>query len=200
MTDKGLRAAEWYLARILEVLAGGSDSSNVGWQFDSILGAAEVIDTLHSEVHAGHLWSFGHYNASVGNGANLDVHILTGAAIPHLDFVVSAGGAATATLYEGTTVSNNGTLLMQYNHRRVSQVFGSGLSAWHTPTATGTGVQCFPTLYVAGGTSPTTRVGGATRQTVELNLLASTRYLLRVNNSSGGNVALSMMATYYEED
>lgn len=204
MSNKGYKAAEWYLAHTLQVLAGQTDSDSdisTAWQFDPILGSAEVIDILHSEVHAGHLWSFGHYNAVVANGANLDIHILTGARIPHIDFVVSAGGAATVVLYEATTVSGNGTALTVYNHRRSAQVFGPpGLAAWHTPSVTGAGQQCFPTLYLAGGTSPTTRVGGAARQAVELNLLPSARYLLRTNNSSGGNIAIGAMATFYEED
>jgi len=71
----------------------------------------------------------------------------------------------------------------------------------HTPTVTATGtVTLVNGRILPGGNSPTTRVGGGIRSGAERILKPSTKYLMRVNNSSGSTIAVNVVLEWYEED
>ena len=122
----------------------------------------------------------------------------TGAKQPHMMFTVNAAGACTVSMYEGATATG-GTAMPARNHNRLST--NTPLSSFvHSPSAGTPGtVPIVDTRYLPGGASPTTRVGGAVRSTVEWMLGTATKYLIDVVNVSGGTTTISSIFEWYEE-
>lgn len=166
--------------------------------FDETTGAALMIDVVHHEVHEGEMFHAAYTNASVSNGANVDLQITTGLKEAHTSWEVFAGGQVTVSLYEAPTTSA-GTAVTAYNMKRLSA--NVPLSAVvHTPTVSATGsITLVNGRILPGGTSPTTRVGGGIRSGSEWILKPSTKYMMRVNNSSGGTIAVNVVLEWYEE-
>lgn len=165
--------------------------------YDEETGAVLTIDTLHHEVHEGEMFHAAH-TASVANGANLDFQLTTGAKDVHSAWEVFAGGQVTVSLFEAPTTSG-GTAVAAYNMHRDSPNTPQS-AVVHTPTVSDTGsVALVNGRILPGGTSPTTRVGGGIRAGTEWILKPNTKYLLRVNNSSGGTIAINAVLEWYEE-
>jgi len=164
---------------------------------DEVTGSLATIDIVHHEVHEGELFHT-EYSASVNNGANLDVQVTTTATSEaHMTAVVSAGGQSLVYLYEAPNTSA-GTALTVYNMRRIDITHTSPYTAVHTPTVTGVGTT--PLIngrLIAGGTSVPSRVGGETRGATEWILAPNTKYLLRVNNNSGGAIVIHVTIEAY---
>lgn len=182
-------------------MATTADDVLRGIEFDSTTGALVTLETIHHEVHEGEMFHVGHTNSNVSNGANVDMLLVTGAKEAHAVWEVFAGGQVTVTLYEAPTVTagNEGTALTAYNMKRASTNTPTA-AAYHTPTVGATGsVTLVNARILPGGTSPTTRVGGGIRAGSEWILKPSTKYLMRVNNSSGGAIAVNVVMEWYEE-
>ena len=158
-----------------------------------------TIDTIHQKVHEGRLFSGGYYNASVNNGATLDILFQTDATyIFHGIANVSVGGDATMQMFEGVTFSAAGTPITMSNHNRTSaKVLGGG--AYHTPAITGTGNQMNGTIYIPGGSGGNSS-GGKGGFEQEYVLAASTNYLLRITNVSGVAAKMGAIITGYIPD
>lgn len=159
------------------------------------------LDQVHSKIHEGVYYMGGHYNSAVAAAANLDVLIITGANY-ELNFVpnIVVGGDAEFRLYEGTTVSANGTSLTMFNSKRSSSNTTES-SHYHTPTVTGVGTQLGPTHFIPGGSGPFGvggSGGGPVRDGTEIDLKVSTNYLLRVTNITGGAIPVNIEYGYYE--
>lgn len=166
--------------------------------FDATTGAALVMETVHHEVHEGEMFHAAYTNGSVANGANLDLQLTTGAKEAHTTWEVFAGGQVTVSLYEAPTTSG-GTAVTAYNLKRSSTNTPTGAVA-HTPTVTATGtVTLVNGRILPGGNSPQTRVGGGIRSGAEWILKPATKYLMRVNNSSGSTIAVNCVLEWYEE-
>lgn len=166
--------------------------------FDETTGAALMIDVVHHEVHEGEMSHAAYTNASVANGANVDFQLTTGLKEAHTTWEVFAGGQVTVSLYEAPTTSG-GTAVTAYNMKREST--NTPLSTVvHTPTVTATGsVALVNGRILPGGTSPQTRVGGGIRSGAEWILKPSTKYMMRVNNTSGSTIAVNVVLEWYEE-
>ena len=165
--------------------------------YDEDTGAVITIESTHHEVHEGEMFHAG-YSASVLNGANLDFQLTTGAKDTHSTWEVFAGGLVTVSLFEAPTTSG-GTAVAAYNMHRGSPNTPQS-AVVHTPTVTDTGsVALVNGRILPGGTSPTTRVGGGIRAGAEWILKSNTKYLLRVNNGSGGTIAINAVLEWYEE-
>lgn len=155
-----------------------------------------IVDSVHHEVHEGEMMHAEYYAASVSNNSSIDILLSIGAHEAHTVFSVNAGGAGVIYLYESPTVSG-GTAVTVYNMKRSNAALPL-TTIKHTPTVTATGSTALVNRYIAGGTSPTTRVGGGVRSGTEWILAPSTNYLLRFTNSSGGTIAVSMAIELYE--
>lgn len=157
------------------------------------------IEYIHRKVHEGAVASV-EYAASVGNGANLDILITVGSKELHGDISIVATGQARAYLYEAPNASG-GTLLPEVNYNRLRAIGTLESIFAHTPTVTSAGVTpLVPGRVIAGGSSPQTRIGGDARLGVEWILKPATKYLLRVNNSSGSDALIDVHFEVYEED
>ncbi len=166
--------------------------------FDETTGAALMIEVAHHEVHEGEMFHVAHTNPSVSNGANVDVLLVTGAKDCHTVWEVFAGGLVSVYLYEGPTATP-GTALTAYNMKR-SSLNAPTATVTHTPTGVTTGSLALVNgRILPGGNSPQTRVGGGIRAGVEWILKPATKYLMRVNNGSGGAIPINVVLEWYEE-
>jgi hypothetical protein len=57
-----------------------------------------------------------------------------------------------------------------------------------------------PGRYLPGGATPTTRVGAEVRAGTEWVMKANSKYLVRINNVSGGAIVADLALSFYEHD
>lgn len=160
---------------------------------DAVTNGLFTLDGEQSKAFAGKLWS-AHYSASIASGSAMNLLLVQTAnnvAVPTI--LVHSGQLVTATLYEGTTASNDGTTITVYNRNRA--VTASPLSVLtHTPTVTGgqEGTALLSSLQIPA-LSPgyVTLISGWVFK-------ASTKYLLRISNASGSNSTISVYTSWYE--
>ena len=162
---------------------------------DKLTGAQVVIDYPHHEIHGGNLYTVVHSDATVANGADHDLQVTVGSRDLHLTLFISVSGAGTLTLTEGHT-STGGTGVTAYNMCRASA--NTTTATWvHTPGSVSGGTVLM-TRYLAGGEGPKS-AGTSSRTGLEWNLAPGTKYLVRWNNSSGGEKIATTEVNYYEE-
>lgn len=172
----------------------GIDGSNASSITNPALVAS--IEYAHAQTHAGRYFSGGFYNASVANGASIDILIQTGAQSFHLRFDGSSSGDSTIRFYESATFSAAGTAVTMSNHNRTSAKTFVG-TVTSGPTITATGTQLNGTDYVAGGTKNQS-VGGSGGYANEFILSLNTNYLIRFTNDSGAAAKMNMSVYGYE--
>lgn len=174
-------------------------SSAAPLETDDTTGAIVMMDTIHHEVHEGEMFLAEHSVASVADGGTVRLVLSSGTAKqPHVSFNVSAGGACQVYLFEGST-STGGTAVTSYNYNRTSSRAAT-MTVAHTPSAGTAGtVTLINGRYLAGGNSPTTRIGGGIRQSVEFIFAPSTKYFLDTINKSGSAISINVATEWYEE-
>lgn len=163
-------------------------------------GALVTMPYNTAATHAGKFFFTNFYNAAVASSGTIDLLVVTAAVTtPHLAVMVDMGAAATLSIYEDVTASNNGTALTVFNANRQSTRVTTA-SAFHTPTITGTGTTLMLNHYIAGGTTGNA-TGGASNdfaRITELVLKTSSKYLFRVTNLGAGAAAGSVQLGWYE--
>ena len=149
---------------------------------DKTFKALLSIDVEHHEIHDGSSYQVTAFATGVGSGSIADFFGITPANVDcHFVFSVSGSGELEFALYEGATVSSNGTPMSVINRNRKS-IKTSTMQAFHTPTVTGVG-----TLLESGyfGTGKT--VGGSNHSDTEMILKNNTNYLVRITSRSSAN-------------
>lgn len=150
----------------------------------------------HDQVHKGHYFSGGVYNASVADGATVELLLqISSTSTFHAKITVAAGGDSTIQIYEGTTFSSAGSAVTMSNHNRSSATSFAG-TVTLTPTVTLDGSQINGTGYVAAG-SKHSASGGDFGFGSEFILAKSTNYLLRATNNSGGAAKIGVYVEGY---
>jgi hypothetical protein len=175
------------------------DSSGNLVNIDSLTKALTCISYQHHAVHAGSHFTSGHFNATLGNNANLDISIRVGSNKElHMVLTGAAGGNAWGILYEGLTVTGGawGTSLTPRNNRRSSATTSDALIA-HTPTVNSAGTSLQQAL-LPGGTGGNAG-GGSSETRLEWILKPDTNYLARITNISGATKPASLGLFWYEE-
>ncbi len=158
---------------------------------DAVTNALYVASGLENKVGAGKLYSV-HYTASVNTGSNLNLSLLTTATnVAFVTARVVSTQIVAATLFEGTTVSNAGTTVTAYNHRR-DVATAPATVVTHTPTITADG-----TGLISGFVVPANAANYVPVVDVWM-FKADTRYMIRVANSSGSTASISVMLDWYE--
>lgn len=178
------------------VIIDASDKSR-GLAIDT-QGAAKVIDSIHSRIHAGEMFEAAVFEEDVGDNSDLELRIVTAAAqTAHCRFALSSGGDARIRFYEGATPTTDGagTAFTPKDRNRVSANdpvtgFFSG------PSISVYGTVLLDTL-LAGGTGGNAS-GGNLSTFEEWILAANTVYLMRLTNVSGGAKSMSIGASFYE--
>ncbi len=161
---------------------------------DAATHALMTIDYAHHEIHSGSHFFIKDYVDSLSNGQVYDFLVIVPDTLkrPHTLIHFDFEAEATYELYEGTTVSDNGTALTSFNNNRNSATAATTL-AYHTPTVTGVGTR------IAGSiTGSRRRVGGDIRSEGELILDQANTYLLRITNNTTSSNWMDYHFVWYE--
>jgi hypothetical protein len=153
-----------------------------------------TIDAVHSEVHKGDGFSHTEKHA-IANGASFDVLMINPAGNrPHFRSLTIADGAPMdVELFEGTTVSANGSTMGVLNTDRNS-ANTNNMTLFSGPTITDDG-SLIEFNFVVGDR----KAGGTAESPVlEWILKEDTNYLLRVTNNSGGASDFAHNLFWYE--
>jgi len=161
---------------------------------DPYVQALNIIDSIHEMVHLGK--HFVHSaEDTVANGANLDHLLVTGGAAAHLRIseIDITSAPFKIYLFEGTTVSANGTQQAAVNNNRLS-TNTSNTQIYSGPTVTAPGTQLRYKLI------PGTRQTGGDGTTYfnEWVLKPNTNYLVRITNASGTSATVGSTLEWYE--
>lgn len=168
-------------------------------QGDEYTGALAAIDTVHMMVHAGRLFSVPDVDQSVAIASPKEWLIIT----PDTDdlevhgalgFYSSAG--ALFELFEGATVSANGSEITPVNHHRTS-TYESLVQAFADPTVTDDGDRI--DVAGVGSSGGGAKLGGSARPGAEWDLKPNTIYLARATVAANGTT-VALETEYYEFD
>lgn len=155
-----------------------------------------TIGVSHHKIHAGLLWYTGYTNLTLAGFASNDVLLVTSDKTAHLRVMVQLNDKGIFYLYEGTTVSNEGTALSVVNANRTSSNTPD-LAAYHTPTITDLGTILGAELIIGGG-SGQNAIGSSVTSNDDLLILApNTNYLLRLTNR-GSETESNLFIGFYE--
>jgi hypothetical protein len=159
---------------------------------------AKVITQYeHHETHQGNQY-FGVHEASLGLGGAQDYLIIgqtAGSPVAHFDPVISSNKEVRVRLYEGPTLTGDGTAMTVLNRDR-RDAGSPTVTIFHTPpTNTGALGTLIDSLVVGTGT----KVGGEARGDQEIMLADGTKYLLRVI-AAAASTNIAVKPAWYESD
>jgi len=171
-------------------------------KFDPYAHAVTMITEPHRLAHDGFVYHTSKKWVGVANGAAVDVLFDVPAnTYPHIQKMEIFAGAGDIdfALYEGVTVSANGTLCPCPNVNRNSSNTGA-TQIYVDPTVTDTG-----TLIADHWVPPTSTGQGQSQQGVsnasegeEWIFAPSTKYVKRITNNSGNAVDMYISIVWYE--
>lgn len=168
-------------------------------KFDSTVGGLEVTSTVHTEVHEGETFRFWYvvpHGSELANDGTIDIVLTTTTKTAHIVFASGGGGDFEFELFRDVAFDGDGTPLSIHNLNDASTNI-STVSAVLDPTVTLDGTQIDGEFSPggSGGNAP----GGAIRDETEDIWKASTSYLIRLTNRSGGAQQFSIEGQWYEE-
>lgn len=164
------------------------------------LGGMIVIDRNHHEVHEGEFFEFGQTFLLVADDGFAYLRFKTSAAKTlHFGSSITAEGKALVKIYEGTTYTDDGTVITPINNNRCSSD-AAETSVWHTPTVDVLGSELTPEngVLLIGGLGPQS-VGGSVKGDEEIIAADGTDYLIAVQNVSGQVKDITIQVGGYEE-
>lgn len=182
---------------VLAVLAWGSGVvkfTPVDQTIQTFLPPTSQITTAfeHQQVHLGHHFTVSNFQAVSGAATNQDYLITTGAIQPHVVWLWSSTSEFQVRVYEGPTVTDPGTALLEVNNRRSSATVATTVVTLN-PVTSATGTEIWVDVIGSGGGTP-----GQSRAEEEFLLVPSTQYLLRGTKSTSGSDELVMRLVWYE--
>jgi len=163
---------------------------------DSFSGHLVVMDSVHAQTHAGRLFGTGVFDVALADAASLDLLIITAASgVNHLRADIVAEGNSVGFLYEGTTVTANGTPIVPVNRNRLSANVASA-QFFTAPSLQTLGTELGRGYLVGGDKSKT--VGDDSSTFSEWLLAPSTTYMIRLTNISAGPEIASLNVIFYD--
>ena len=154
-----------------------------------------TMNEIHALIHEGLVYSaFYHAEAVIDNG-DIELLLTTAASRPvHLILDAMFTGDALLQIFEGTTVSANGTVLTPTNRNRTSSNTAT-MTVHHTPTVTGDGTALLNGgQFLPSGSGPI-KLGVLDN---EIILAANTLHLVRLQNIAGAAADLGVALNFYE--
>ncbi len=151
-------------------------------------------------IEQGQVWQVSHTFAVIGIGADVFIHILTGAIDAgrfFLDFTAQTLFQGTLELFEDPTLSADGTELTAYNMRR-DIVTPPHAKVFHTPTVSADGTLLDSKLVSEGGAFAGLP-SGTYDPDREWILKPASSYLIKHNNTSGIG-SLGVFGVVFRED
>lgn len=160
-----------------------------------------VCDSAHHEQHEGFSFKAFFKNLSLGNGANMDVVLRTGAAggRPHLTVAIESSSSCEWLLYEDATINVAGTPVTIRNaYRDMQAVHVTTATVEHTPTVGAVGTQIDGGTL--GGGTGSGRVGASQATRSEWIVKTNAIYLIRVTNDANTNRVYIKLDYYSNHD
>ena len=158
-------------------------------------GSLVNMNTLHHKTHRGLFFYYNTYDLALAASGNLDMLLITGDKQAHIRVKsVLLEGDGLFTLYQGTTVSNNGTALTATNANLNSSNTPEVL-AYAGPTVTGVGTLLGGDFVKVGNNSV---LGNFDIDSDLLILRPNTNYLLRLTNRGSGATEALITLGFYE--
>ncbi len=159
-------------------------------------GTPEItIDLGHQKIHEGNSFVVNELFNSVSNGDSVYVRFKAISQSMHIIFRVEVEGKAFLKTYEGTTYTNDGTVVTPFN-----RIVGDGKSVdaeiYHTPTINTLGTQRGNRLIPAG--TGGTATGGSGGSRAESIILPGNELLVEVENASGQARDIDIIADWYQ--
>lgn len=172
------------LPRITEILEANVDGTT---------GVRTVIDFAHSEIHEGDSFTAS-YKADVGNGATLDLLIVTPNTTKwaHFTYELDCEAETDVLIYEGAAATA-GSAVVAYNRDRNSAVTPT-VVVTSTPTGITAGSTIIRSYHLGTGKS----FGGGSRDIHEFILKQNTKYLFRLTNATTSNNYMAVKLDWYE--
>lgn len=162
----------------------------------SDLGFLYTLDAINGAIAEGFYFTGGTQNPAVANNGTFDTYILTPADFRVSTFILyEAGGDANLEIYEGITVSANGTPVVPRNNNR-NFPDTTNTQLFSDPTVTDFGTQIWDE-FLPGGTGPQS-AGNIADRTSRVVLLPSTGYLLRLINTAGTSQPMGSQVSFVE--
>jgi len=161
-----------------------------------------TITLPHAKVHEGNMYKAEYHLTTLTDASYAEMMIVNGATKElHMVFNVVTEGKSTIKLFEGGTITSNGSSVTVYNMNRVSSNTSTAV-VFHTPVFSTTGT-LIDTSFIAGGTiSPAVKdtQGGVVRNGTEFIFNKSTKYNLSVLNQRGDTTTALIQMQWYEVD
>jgi hypothetical protein len=157
--------------------------------------AVPVIEPEHSRIHKGKAFTHSHEHIIENNEVEDHLFINPANNFPHLRHWLYhiTGAPASIEVFEGTTVSDNGTPAIMINLSRASSNT-SNVILYNDPTVTDAGTP-LPGAYIVGDKLS----GGRGVDTIsEIIMKPSTNYLIRFINRSGITIDALTEFFWYE--
>jgi hypothetical protein len=172
-------------------------------KFDPYAHAVTVIAEPHRHVHDGFFHHATGRVAALANLADFEILLAVPAGVfPHFraDLFTLGDTPGDLNFYEGTTATDDGTVVPNFNRNRNSSR-AAGMVITHTPTLTLDGTLLHTRLVPDVG-GPGGNVGGAVSPDLgeEWILKPETNYLIRLTNNSGADIVVTYEIYWYELD
>ena len=173
------------------------------YKFDGFSHSISVIQEEHRLIHSGMVFTVNIRFSGLTNGSNFDVAMQNPAGnFPHLRgwSYSLEDGPCEVTLYEGGTITFDGTEYTPVNNNRNSSKTAN-LVIEEGPTITLPGNPILESQYVpdpGGGFFAGTPGTGVSDLSEEWVLAPDENYLLRLTNNSGGTIEGSLYLIFYE--
>jgi hypothetical protein len=128
----------------------------------------------------------------VASNGTTDLTITQGASnVAYAKISILSTQLGTASLFEGTTVSGDGTVVTSYNRNR-STAGSPSSTVHHTPTVSTTGTEVLPTFVLPALMTGYVEIAGSWL------LKANTKYLVRYTNAGGSAASVGILVEWYE--
>lgn len=152
------------------------------------------ISWEHHLVHHEKMFSSSHNN-TVNAGETVALHITTPASErTHIIFEIDVNNAGTILFREGDTITGGSAVTADNMNRESSESYGGTVKKDATVSVAGTTLR----TRIIGSSSPSTKIGGNSRQNTEWILKPSTTYTI-IFTATNNATTCAINAEYYEE-
>jgi len=151
-----------------------------------------TIDIQHAQVHKGNHFFVKSFAEITGASTTAEFLIKTGAKFPHARVIATSNAEFIIDIYEGTTVSADGTPVTVFNNDRNSATTAT-VSLFTSPTITGDG-----TLLWRSKLGDSGNPAGSLQTSQELIAKDNENYLLRITKVTSGTHYIDYDFFWYE--
>jgi hypothetical protein len=174
----------------------GSDANKGVAEIDESTGHLVVVDSVHHWVHEGKVFQADFVGEGIADDGSIEILLKIPAGIDiHMSYRALAGGDARFAIFEGPTITDDGTAIIRPNRNRQSSNVTT-MTAFHTPTTTDDGTQ-LNDIFIPGG-SGGNATGGNAEVFAKWILKADENYLLRFTNIAGSAKNLGLQVDWFD--